>query len=173
MDDQDRVAPSDMKENMRLLGYTTEPPVPYGPEQSLTCVHGTVVWLGHECGDCEAIGVYVWDGSKDVGRPCDDPNCTASVHDLEDVLPPLTPEQQEWLDRPHPEWAESLDPDRHWELGSSSWHIREAQRITRDFVYAQTDAPKMYSITPLPIELAKMHLMAAQVKVVIENTPPF
>lgn len=147
---------------------TDEWPVPSDPEHSLTCIHGTVVWFGHECGECEDLGVYVWDGSKSVGRPCSDPDCGSPIHEE-----PITPEQQEWLDLPHPEWAESLNPDRHWELGSSSWHIREAQRITREFMYRQAESPAMFNATPLPIELAKMHLMAAQVKAVSENTPPF
>lgn len=28
--------------------------------QALTCVHGNRVWFGHECGECEAAGVYRW-----------------------------------------------------------------------------------------------------------------
>ena len=25
------------------------------------CIHGTRVWFGHECGDCESTGNYIWD----------------------------------------------------------------------------------------------------------------
>lgn len=34
--------------------------IPRRVEKARECVHGNIVWWGHECGECDAAGTHVW-----------------------------------------------------------------------------------------------------------------
>lgn len=44
--------------------------IPSGPETSRLCIHNVACWIGHECGDCEDAGRYVWLPGAVVGCGC-------------------------------------------------------------------------------------------------------
>lgn len=52
-----------------LVGQHTFRPA---SSHAVVCVHGTPVWIGHECGDCEDAGVYLTSNPTHVERRCRD-----------------------------------------------------------------------------------------------------
>jgi hypothetical protein len=71
------------------------------------------------------------------------------------------------------EYARSAAPDVNWNNMTSTQHMLAAQRCIQTQVVSNANTPTMHNTTPFGFELAKMHLMAAQVKATFESQPPF